>query len=51
MISGTTSDLWEKHADTFDAMSGFELIDMKQFAEDRTTNSTFSTEAAPSVEK
>jgi hypothetical protein len=37
VISGTPADQWEKYADTFDAMSGFELIDMKRFGkEDRT---------------
>jgi len=30
-ISGTTTELWETYASTFDKMNAFELIDMKRF--------------------
>jgi hypothetical protein len=30
-IAGTTKELWETYAPTFDKMSAFELIDMKRF--------------------
>jgi len=30
-IAGTTKELWEIYAPTFDKMSAFELIDMKRF--------------------
>lgn len=30
-IAGTTKELWETYAATFDKMSAFELIDMKRF--------------------
>jgi len=41
VISGTPAEQWDKYTDTFDAMSGFELIDMKQFGgEDRTKPSS-----------
>ena len=29
--AGTTKELWEEHAATFDKMAAFELIDMKRF--------------------
>jgi len=32
-IAGTTKELWETYAHTFDKMSAFELIDMKRFEE------------------
>lgn len=31
-IAGTTTELWETYAPTFDKMGAFELIDMKRFA-------------------
>jgi hypothetical protein len=31
VIAGTTKELWDTYAATFDKMSGFELIDMKRF--------------------
>ena len=41
VISGAPAEQWEKYADAFDAMSGFELIDMKRFGgEDRTKTSS-----------
>ncbi|MAG93031.1 MAG: hypothetical protein CMJ48_04710 [Planctomycetaceae bacterium] len=40
VISGTTTDLWEKHADAFDAMTGFDLIDMKRFEKDDRTKAS-----------
>jgi hypothetical protein len=30
-IAGTTKELWKDHAETFNKMSAFELIDMKRF--------------------
>jgi hypothetical protein len=30
-IAGTTKELWETYAPTFDKMGAFELIDMKRF--------------------
>lgn|ERR1017187_1485235 len=30
-VAGTTKELWDTYATTFDKMSGFELIDMKRF--------------------
>jgi len=30
-IAGTTNELWETYASTFDKMSAFEIIDMKRF--------------------
>jgi hypothetical protein len=30
-IAGTTKDLWQIYAPTFDRMNGFDLIDMKRF--------------------
>jgi len=29
-ISGTTTDLWEEHRQTFDTMAGLTLVDLKK---------------------
>jgi len=47
--AGTTKELWNTFASTFEKMSDFEIIDMKRFEKTKTPDTVTSSERIGSV--